>query len=257
MPLDCKWANIGSAAKLGLQFSILTNIGLLACFKYANFFIESWVEAWRVVGFEMNAQTLKFILPVGISFCTFQTLSYSIDVHRGKLKPTRNFVAFAAFVSFFPQLVAGLIKRAKHLLPQLQIRRKADAHQITSGVQLIVWGMFKKIVVADTCGFYADAILNDNQIMPAPVMWTGLVLFSFQIYGDSLGIPTWPLELHVCLGFNSAPTSKHPISPGISLNFGGAGTIPFPLGLGTMYIFPLADHEQANGKLFGTPWSSF
>lgn len=193
-----------------LAVSILTNIGLLACFKYANFFIESWVEAWRVVGFEMNAQTLKFILPVGISFYTFQTLSYSIDVHRGKLKPTRNFVAFAAFVSFFPQLVAGPIERAKHLLPQLQIRRKADAHQITSGVLLMVWGMFKKIVVADTCGFYADAILNDNQIMPAPIMWTGLVLFSFQIYGDFSGYSDMAIGIARLFGIQLSTNFKTP-----------------------------------------------
>ena len=107
-----------SRAKLFLAISLVTNLGLLAYFKYANFFIESWIEAWAGMGVEMHASSLNIILPVGISFYTFQTLSYTIDVYRGKIEPTDDVISFFGFVSFFPQLVAGPIVRAKHLLPQ-------------------------------------------------------------------------------------------------------------------------------------------
>jgi D-alanyl-lipoteichoic acid acyltransferase DltB (MBOAT superfamily) len=175
------------SARRWLFVSLAVNLGLLGYFKYANFFIESWIDAWAAAGVTMHASSLQIILPVGISFYTFQTLSYSIDIYRRTMPPTRDPIAFAAFVSFFPQLVAGPIERASHLLPQIERRRTFDPELAASGLKLMVWGMFKKIVVADTCAHYAEAILSGNQHMPAPMMWTGLILFSFQIYGDFSG----------------------------------------------------------------------
>ena len=173
--------------KLKLWLSILGNLGILGFFKYYNFFIDSWMQAWGSIGFEMHNSTMKIILPVGISFYTFQTLSYSIDVYRGKLKPTNNPIAFAAFVGFFPQLVAGPIERAVKLMPQLEKQRKFDYEQAVSGLRLILWGLFKKVVVADTCARYADAIFSDPTGYSSPALFMGAVYFSFQIYGDFSG----------------------------------------------------------------------
>ena len=142
--------------KRWLSASLAVNLGILGYFKYANFFIENWVAAWDSLGVTMHASTLQIILPVGISFYTFQTLSYSIDIYRGNLKATRDPIAFAAFVSFFPQLVAGPIERATNLLPQITSPRTFTYEQGRDGMRLILWGMFKKVVVADSCAPYVD-----------------------------------------------------------------------------------------------------
>ena len=170
-----------------MAVSLLVNLGLLAYFKYANFFIESWIEAWGAMGVTMHASTLKVILPVGISFYTFQTLSYSIDIYRGTLKPTRSLVNFAAFVSFFPQLVAGPIERASRLLPQIETQRVFKYEEGVAGLRLILWGMLKKVVVADTCAIYANDIFANYTEYSGPTLMLGAVYFAFQIYGDFSG----------------------------------------------------------------------
>jgi alginate O-acetyltransferase complex protein AlgI len=175
------------SARLWLWVSLAVNLGLLGYFKYANFFIENWIEAWASVGVTMNPWSLKVILPVGISFYTFQTLSYSIDIYRRQLKPTRNLIEFAAFVSFFPQLVAGPIERASKLLPQIQQRRRFDYEEGVSGLRLILWGMFKKVVVADTCAIYVNDIFANYEQYSGPTLMLGAVYFAFQIYGDFSG----------------------------------------------------------------------
>ena len=143
-------AHVKRDRRAWLGVSLLVNLGLLCYFKYSNFFIQSWIDAWASVGVTMQVSSLKVILPVGISFYTFQTLSYSIDIYRGNIKPTRSLVNFSAFVSFFPQLVAGPIERASRLLPQIENRRDFKYEDGMAGLQLILWGMFKKVVVADT-----------------------------------------------------------------------------------------------------------
>src|SRR5690606_7016435 len=170
-----------------LWVSIGANIGLLGFFKYYNFFVDSWVEAWASLGVTMQAATLHIILPVGISFYTFQTLSYTLDVYRNKIPPTRNLMQFAAFVSFFPQLVAGPIERAANLLPQFQRTRTFDSAFALSGVYLVVWGLFKKVVVADTCAFFVSAIFEAPEGYNSATLFLGAVLFAFQIYGDLSG----------------------------------------------------------------------
>lgn len=158
-------------------------------FKYFNFFLDSWNEAWASLGYtgmEYNLTTL-IILPVGISFYTFQTMSYTLDVYRGSLKPTKDIVAFGAYVSFFPQLVAGPIERATNLLPQIETPRKFNYAQSVSGLRLILWGLFKKIVIADTLALIVDAIFSDYQSQPGLVLLAGAIFFSFQIYCDFSG----------------------------------------------------------------------
>lgn len=173
-------------AKSWLLLSLITNLGLLGYFKYANFFIDSWVHAWAKLGVEMNVSTLQIILPVGISFYTFQTLSYSIDIYRGKLKPTRDLIAFGTFVAFFPQLVAGPIERARDLLPQIAQKRRFNADFAASGLRLMLWGLIKKVVIADSAGRYVDVAYSLEGLSPLAVA-AAAALFAIQVYGDFSG----------------------------------------------------------------------
>ena len=174
-------------ARRWLIISFVVNIGLLGYFKYANFFIDNWVDAWASIVVSMHATSLQLILPVGISFYTFQTLSYSIDIYRRQLNPTRSLLNFAAFVSFFPQLVAGPIERASALLPQVEKRRIFNFDLAVSGLRLIVLGMFKKVVVADNCAIFVNDIFDNFQDHSGPTLTLGAICFAFQIYGDFSG----------------------------------------------------------------------
>ncbi len=196
--------------KARLAMSLVGNLGVLALFKYYNFFVDSWIEVWGALGVEMHPATMQIILPVGISFYTFQTLSYSIDVYRGKLKHTDDPIAFAAFVGFFPQLVAGPIERAVKLLPQIEKHRVFDSEQAVSGLRLMLWGMFKKVVVADTCARYADMIFNDPSSHSAPTLLLGAVYFSFQIYGDFSGYSDIAIGTSRLFGINLSTNFKVP-----------------------------------------------
>ncbi len=142
--------------KLLLSVSLVCNLGLLAVFKYLGFFVDSFVKAFNLLGGSMNLSSLNIILPVGISFYTFQSLSYSIDVYRRKMAPTRDYFSYLAFVSFFPQLVAGPIERATNLLPQFSRHRVFDYEKAINGTKQILWGFVKKIVIADNCAIYAN-----------------------------------------------------------------------------------------------------
>ena len=170
-----------------LMVSLLVNLGFLGIFKYYNFFIDAFADAFTFFGHQMAANRLDIILPVGISFYTFQTLSYSIDVYRRKLEPTKDFIAFLAFVSFFPQLAAGPIERASHLLPQLYKKRTFDYSKAVDGMRQILWGLFKKIVIADNCAEFANQIFNNSSEMNGSTLVLGAFFFSFQIYGDFSG----------------------------------------------------------------------
>ena len=167
--------------------SVFVNLGLLSFFKYYNFFVDSWTFAWQSIGVDMEISTLNIILPVGISFYTFQTLSYTIDVYNKKLEPTANFIEFAAFVSFFPQLVAGPIERATNLLPQFKNIRKFDSDLAINGLYFIIWGLFKKVVVADNCAFFVNQIFSDIEHFSSAELFVGVLLFGIQIYGDFSG----------------------------------------------------------------------
>ena len=196
--------------KLGLILSLLVNLGFLGVFKYYNFFVESFVDAFSGVGIQLSPATLNIILPVGISFYTFQTLSYTIDVYRGKLEPTRSLLKFAAYVAFFPQLVAGPIERATQLLPQFSIEKKFSYELAKSGVYLIIWGFFKKIVVADNCAFFVNQIFENPEGRSSLELFLGAVLFAFQIYGDFSGYSDIAIGTARLFGFRLMTNFKFP-----------------------------------------------
>jgi alginate O-acetyltransferase complex protein AlgI len=185
-----------------LIISVTVNLGLLFYFKYFNFFIESFTEAFTFFGHSISSQRLNIILPVGISFYTFQTLSYSIDVYKHKLEPTKNMGAFLAYVSFFPQLVAGPIERATNLLPQFYEKRKFEYAKAVDGIRQILWGLFKKIVIADNCAMHANDIFNNYQDYSGSTLIVGAVFFAFQIYGDFSGYSDIAIGTARLFGFN-------------------------------------------------------
>lgn len=185
-----------------LWTSIIVNLGFLGFFKYYNFFLDNFVAAFSFFGKEIEANSLNIILPVGISFYTFQTMSYSIDVYKRKLKPTKDFIAFSAFVSFFPQLVAGPIERATHLLPQFYLNRKFDYAAAVDGMRQILWGLFKKIVIADNCAEYANLIFNNSADYSGSTLVFGALFFTFQIYGDFSGYSDIAIGTSRLFGFD-------------------------------------------------------
>lgn len=170
-----------------LAVSLLVNLGLLGFFKYFNFFITSFVGLMNDCGLDCSFRSLNIILPIGISFYTFQTLSYTIDVYRRKLRPTRDPIAFFTFVAFFPQLVAGPIERAKNLLGQFETEREFDYSRSVDGLRRILWGLFKKIVIADMCATHVDMIFAQSASLSGSVLLLGVVYFAFQIYSDFSG----------------------------------------------------------------------
>ncbi len=170
--------------KFWLIANIVLNLGVLAIFKYYDFFVS---EFGQLFDFSTDSLLLRIILPVGISFYTFQALSYSIDVYRGNIKPTKDIIAFFAFISFFPQLVAGPIERATNLLPQFLQNRKFSYEQGIDGMRQILWGLFKKIVVADNCATYVDQVWATHDTQSGSTLLLAAILFTFQIYGDFSG----------------------------------------------------------------------
>ena len=173
--------------KIVVAANILVNLSILAYFKYANFFLENLIDLFGLFGLNPTYSTLKILLPVGISFYTFQALSYTIDVYRRKIEATSDMVAFFAFVAFFPQLVAGPIERATHLLPQFYKVRHFDYSEAVDGLRQIVWGLFKKVVVADNCAMVANAVFSNAESANPSALLLGAVMFTFQIYGDFSG----------------------------------------------------------------------
>jgi D-alanyl-lipoteichoic acid acyltransferase DltB (MBOAT superfamily) len=193
---------IKKAKKLLLTLSILLNIGILGFFKYYNFFIENFKEAFMLFGRELDVNYLNIILPVGISFYTFQTMSYSIDIYREKIKPTTNLIAFASFVCFFPQLVAGPIERASSFLPQVQKRRVFDYSKATDGLKQILWGLFKKMVIADNCAVFVNDIFENYASYSGSTLVFGAFLFTIQIYCDFSGYSDIAIGVSRLFGFN-------------------------------------------------------
>jgi len=191
-----------------LVLSLFFNLGALALFKYYDFFISSLAEA--IPALDTDGLLLNVMLPVGISFYTFQTLSYSIDVYKGQIKAESNLVSFAAFVCFFPQLVAGPIERAKDLLPQFEKNRVFKSKDAYEGLQLILWGLFKKSVIADNVSIYADKIFHDYQHYDSGTLLLGAVLFSSQIYCDFSGYSDIAIGTSKLFGFKLSRNFNFP-----------------------------------------------
>ncbi len=190
--------------------NILINIALLAGFKYYNFFVDSFIEAFRLFGREFDVHTMQVILPVGISFYTFQALSYSIDVYRKKIQPATDLISFLAYVSFFPQLVAGPIERATNLLPQFYSKRTFDSEKAIDGMRQILWGLFKKMVVADSCAVYANQMFDGYGYQPGSALLLGALFFAFQIYGDFSGYSDIALGTSRLFGFSLMRNFNYP-----------------------------------------------
>ncbi len=200
--LRLKTENNERTRKFLLWTSIGVNLGFLGVFKYYNFFLDNIQDAFTLFGAQIQTQSLNIILPVGISFYTFQTLSYTIDVFKRRLQPTTDFIAFAAFVCFFPQLVAGPIERATHLLPQFYKKRNFDYSQAVDGMRQIIWGLFKKIVIADNCAEYANLAFNHTSNYSGVTLILGALFFTFQIYGDFSGYSDIAIGTSRLFGFD-------------------------------------------------------
>lgn len=196
--------------KFWFWLSIIINLGFLGVFKYYDFFAISMANMISSFGFYANPWLLKLILPVGISFYTFHGLSYVIDIYYKRITAERNFIDYSLFVSYFPLLVAGPIERATHLLPQVKIARKFDYEQAKSGVYQILWGLFKKVVIADTCATYANAIFDNFQHMNSFSLLLGAFYFAFQIYGDFSGYSDIALGVSKLFGIELLRNFNYP-----------------------------------------------
>jgi alginate O-acetyltransferase complex protein AlgI len=196
--------------KFYLWLSIFNNLIILCFFKYFNFFADSFQGLMSQFGMETHPYVLTIVLPVGISFYTFHGMSYVLDIYNGKSVPTRNFVDYAVFVCFFPLLVAGPIERANHLLPQVVKPRQFSYSQAMEGLRLIVWGLFKKIVIADTLAGSVNTIFSDYTHYPGSTLVLGVIYFSFQIYGDFSGYTDIALGVAKLLGFELLTNFRFP-----------------------------------------------
>lgn len=199
--------NLAKAFSAG---NIIINLAILGVFKYYNFFAESLQELLNNFNCNLDYPTLNIILPVGISFYTFQALSYTIDVYRGKLEPTKDPVAFFAFVSFFPQLVAGPIERATNLLPQFQKARHFDYNTAVDGCRQMLWGFFKKVVIADNCAYYANIAFENHNEVGSLSLLLGAIFFTFQIYGDFSGYSSIAIGCAKLFGIKLQSNFKFP-----------------------------------------------
>ena len=196
--------------KIMLSISLFANLGLLGIFKYYNFFVESLSEAVTLFGQQLDVTTLSWVLPIGISFYTFQTLSYSIDVYRKKMEAVHDPVAFFAYVSFFPQLVAGPIERASHLVPQFMKPRAFSYNHASDGLRQILWGLFKKMVIADNCAVLVNQIFDTPESYPGSILALGAILFAFQIYGDFSGYSDIAIGTARLFGFDIMRNFAYP-----------------------------------------------
>ena len=196
--------------KILLWLSIVVNLGLLGFFKYFNFFAESFAAAFTLLGHRVSLSSLSIVLPVGISFYSFQALSYSIDVYRRKIEPTKDVVSYFAFISFFPQLVAGPIERAAQLLPQFTTQRTFKPQDGAEGARLILWGLFKKVVVADNCAIYVNSVFADYSNATSIELVLGVIFFAFQIYGDFSGYSEMAIGTARLFGFRLMTNFRTP-----------------------------------------------
>ena len=203
-------AGTRNSKRIWLFISVVVNLGFLGFFKYYNFFVESFAEVMNSVGFKPDIWTLNIILPVGISFYTFHGMSYVFDIYNDKVVPRKSFVNYSVFVSYFPLLVAGPIERATHLLPQVESPRHFDYSKAVDGMRQILWGFFKKIVIADNCATYVNMIFDNYQDQPASALVLGALFFAFQIYGDFSGYSDIALGTSRLLGIELLRNFAYP-----------------------------------------------
>lgn len=234
--------------KLLMLLSVSINLGLLGFFKYYNFFIDSFVDLFELFGISLSRGTLVILLPVGISFYTFQTLSYSIDIYREKLKPTKDIVAFFSFVAFFPQLVAGPIERAVDLLPQFLKNRKFDYELAISGLRLALWGLFKKVVIADNLAKYVDVIYAAPDDFYGLSIIIGTVFFTFQLYCDFSGYSDIAIGVAKLFGFKLVTNFRTPFFSTTMKEFWTRWHISLSTWFKDYVYIPLGGNKVSEGK---------
>lgn len=240
-----KWISANPQnSKFFLRVGIILNLVILGFFKYYNFFIENFIEMFRIFGTELNITPLKIILPIGISFYTFQGISYLTDVYRKNFKPSDNLLSFSIFITFFPQLVAGPIERASDLLPQINNKRIFNYNQAVVGIKLIALGLFEKIVIADNCAVIVNSIYDNYASESGSTLFFGAVLFSFQIYGDFCGYSHIAIGSANLLGFNLTKNFNYPYLAQNIADFWRRWHISFSYWLRDYIYFPLGGSKQ-------------
>lgn len=240
-----------AARKAWLGLSVLVNLGILGLFKYYNFFVEAFKELLQLAGFNGSFSSLHIILPVGISFYTFQTLSYTIDVYKRKIEPTASPLSFFAFVSFFPQLVAGPIERASHLLPQFSHPKPFNATQQYSGLRLVLWGFFKKLVIADNFGLLADAIFSAENTLPGSAVLAGTLFFALQIYADFSGYSDIAIGISRLLGFDLMTNFRTPYFATSFSDFWRRWHISLSTWFRDYVYIPLGGNQKGRWRAYG------
>jgi alginate O-acetyltransferase complex protein AlgI len=234
--------------KMLIITSLVVNLGILGFFKYFNFFVESFVSTFSLFGKEFSYESLNIILPVGISFYTFQTLSYTIDIYYRKFEPAKNPLAFFAFVSFFPQLVAGPIERAKDLLPQFYDQKNPDYDKIKSGILMVAVGLFKKIVIADRLAIYVDTVYGDIGASSGLPMLFGVLFFAFQLYIDFSAYSDIAIGLSRMMGFELSINFKRPYLSTSFANFWSRWHISLSSWFRDYVYIPLGGNRNGKGK---------
>lgn len=199
-----------STKRLLVGVAIFQGVGLLILFKYADFFITSFVDISKYIGLNTNLHTLNLILPLGISFYTFRTLSYILDIYKNKIQPTTNWVVFFSYIAFFPSLISGPIDRASALIPQLEKKRNFDYSQMSDGLRQILWGLFKKMVIADNCAALTNQIFDNYLTYPASSLVLGAFFFTIQIYADFSGYSDMAIGVARLLGFSITRNFNYP-----------------------------------------------
>ena len=232
-----------------MRLSIFVNLGILCYFKYTNFFIDSFIQLFQNIGFQCDYSTLKIILPIGISFYTFHGISYVLDNYYGRIKATTNIVEYSLFVSFFPLLVAGPIERATHLLPQLTKKREFNYFQSVEGCRLIIWGMFKKVVIADSLAPIVDEIFSNYQHHNGLTLIIGVVGFAFQVYGDFSGYTDIARGISKLLGIELILNFNFPYFSRSIPEFWSRWHISLSSWLNDYVFTPLALNFRNNGKI--------
>jgi D-alanyl-lipoteichoic acid acyltransferase DltB (MBOAT superfamily) len=235
--------------RLLLYIGLLQGLGCLVFFKYYNFFISSFNDVFHSLSVNLNLQTLNIIIPLGISFFTFRTISYILDVEKGKIVAAKNWLVFFNYVSFFPSLLSGPIDKAKSFVPQLEKQRVFDYAQATDGMRQILWGLFKKVVIADNCATFTNLIFDNAQVQPGSDLLLGGILYSIQVYADFSGYSDMAIGLSRLIGFNVTKNFDFPFFSQNIAEFWRKWHISLTTWL-TEYVFtPLSIKFRDLGKL--------
>lgn len=235
-------------SKAYLTIGIVLNLVILGYFKYFNFFIDNLVTLVRIFGAELNIHPLQIILPIGISFYTFQGISYLTDIYRRQTQPCKDYLSFSIFITFFPQLVAGPIERASDLLPQITAKRVFNPQQAILGLKLIALGLFEKIVIADNCAGYVNSIFANYGHESGSTLFLGAILFSFQIYGDFCGYSHIAIGSAHLLGFNLTKNFNYPYLAQNIADFWRRWHISFSYWLRDYIYYPLGGNKKGEYK---------